>query len=82
MSFWSTLTLHKRSVDEDLISQFNSSNIKYCSYELALGGKYYSTENQSRIAIWIGGVLFTIIITLIGAIISGIFPKLLDRWLG
>ncbi|WP_338667328.1 hypothetical protein [Pseudodesulfovibrio methanolicus] len=82
MSLWSTQTLQKRSVDENLISPFNSSNIKHCSYELARGGKYYSTEDQNRIAIWLGGVLFTIIITLMGAIISGIFPKLLDRWLG
>ena len=49
MSFWSTQTLHKRSVDEELISPFNSSNIKHCSYELALGGEYYSTENQNNV---------------------------------
>lgn len=49
MSFWSTRTLHKRSVDEDLIYPFDSNNIKHCSYELALGDEYYSTESRNKI---------------------------------
>jgi dCTP deaminase len=45
MSFWSNQTLLKRIPAEEIVTDFNAECVKYCAYELKLGGEAFLTSS-------------------------------------